>query len=158
MEVNAHAAAQIPAVAYLRRSTNRQERSLDDQRREIETYAGQHGYRISAGTPTAESAATPRSGDSSSSACIRRPPTAATSKSSSWDYSRFGRFDSIEAGRWIYPLRQAGVKLVTVAEGLVDWDCFARSEVPHWKDTATGSRAPSNVCAAGPAFASPSSH
>jgi hypothetical protein len=42
-----------------------------------------------------------------------------------WDYSRIGRFDSIEAGRWIYPLRQAGVKLVTVAEGVVDWECFS---------------------------------
>ena len=42
-----------------------------------------------------------------------------------WDQDRFGRFDSIEAGRWIYPLRQHDVKLVTVAQGEVDWTSFA---------------------------------
>jgi len=42
-----------------------------------------------------------------------------------WDQDRFGRFDSIEAGRWIYPLRQAGVCLVTVNQGKIDWNDFA---------------------------------
>ena len=42
-----------------------------------------------------------------------------------WDQDRFGRFDSIEAGRWIHPLRQAGVCLVTVAQGHIDWNDFA---------------------------------
>ena len=42
-----------------------------------------------------------------------------------WDQDRFGRFDSIEAGRWIYPLRENGVQLVTVAQGEVDWTTFA---------------------------------
>jgi site-specific DNA recombinase len=41
-----------------------------------------------------------------------------------WDLSRFGRFDSIEAGRWIDPLRRAGVKLVTVKDGPADWNSF----------------------------------
>ena len=36
----------VPAVAYLRRSTSRQEKSLTDQRTEIERYALQQGYRI----------------------------------------------------------------------------------------------------------------
>ena len=38
--------ALIPAVAYLRRSTSRQEKSLDDQRTEIKQYAAAHGYHI----------------------------------------------------------------------------------------------------------------
>jgi len=42
-----------------------------------------------------------------------------------WDQDRFGRFDSVEAGFYIHPLRQAGVKLVTVAQGTVDWSSFA---------------------------------
>ncbi len=42
-----------------------------------------------------------------------------------WDQDRFGRFDSIEAGHWIYPLRKAGVCLVTVAQGRIDWRDFA---------------------------------
>ncbi len=34
------------AVAYLRRSTDRQEQSLDDQRRAIEIYAKREGFEI----------------------------------------------------------------------------------------------------------------
>jgi DNA invertase Pin-like site-specific DNA recombinase len=41
-----------------------------------------------------------------------------------WDQDRFGRFDSIEAGHWIHPLRQAGVCLVT-PQGVIDWSDFA---------------------------------
>ena len=41
-----------------------------------------------------------------------------------WDQDRFGRFDPIEAGYWIKPFRDAGVKLVTVGQGIVDWDTF----------------------------------
>ncbi len=41
-----------------------------------------------------------------------------------WDQDRFGRFDSLEAGHWIHPLRNAGVQLVTVADGPVDWSDF----------------------------------
>ena len=39
-------AGQVPAVAYLRRSTSRQEKSLVDQRTEIEQYAAANGYHI----------------------------------------------------------------------------------------------------------------
>ncbi|MCH7686169.1 MAG: recombinase family protein [Planctomycetes bacterium] len=42
-----------------------------------------------------------------------------------WDQDRFGRFDSIEAGHWIHPLRQAGVQLVTVSDGPIDWSDFS---------------------------------
>ena len=38
------------------------------------------------------------------------------------DQDRFGRFDSIEAGEWISPLRRVGVELVTVCQGRIDWD------------------------------------
>ena len=36
----------VLAVGYLRRSTSKQEKSLDDQRSEIERYAAEHGYEI----------------------------------------------------------------------------------------------------------------
>ncbi len=42
-----------------------------------------------------------------------------------WDQDRFGRFDSIEAGEWVSPLRRAGVELTTVCQGRIDWDDFA---------------------------------
>ena len=35
-----------PAAIYLRRSTDRQEKSLDDQRCEIQRYASEHGFGI----------------------------------------------------------------------------------------------------------------
>jgi len=40
------AEAATPAVAYLRRSTDKQEQSIADQRAEIARYAGEHGYRL----------------------------------------------------------------------------------------------------------------
>ena len=42
-----------------------------------------------------------------------------------WDVDRFGRFDSIEAGFWIHPLRSAGITLTTVSQGQIDWNSFA---------------------------------
>jgi DNA invertase Pin-like site-specific DNA recombinase len=42
-----------------------------------------------------------------------------------WDQDRFGRFDSIEAGHWIHPLRNNGVHLATVTQGKIDWNDFA---------------------------------
>jgi DNA invertase Pin-like site-specific DNA recombinase len=39
-----------------------------------------------------------------------------------WDQARFGRFDSIEAGYYINPLRKAGVYLATVMDGVIDWN------------------------------------
>ena len=42
-----------------------------------------------------------------------------------WDQDRFGRVRQRRSGFYIHPLRQAGVKLVTVAQGAVDWTTFA---------------------------------
>jgi site-specific DNA recombinase len=42
-----------------------------------------------------------------------------------WDIDRFGRFDAIEAGYWIWPLRERGIRLVTIAQGEVNWDSFS---------------------------------
>src|SRR5262249_22619810 len=39
-----------------------------------------------------------------------------------WDRKRFGRFDGIEYGFYAHQLRGAGVVLVTVREGLIDWN------------------------------------
>ena len=37
-----------------------------------------------------------------------------------WDQDRLGRFDSMEAGHWIHPLRENGVHLVTVAQSRME--------------------------------------
>jgi DNA invertase Pin-like site-specific DNA recombinase len=42
-----------------------------------------------------------------------------------WDQDRFGRFDPLDAGYWIKPFRDAGVRLETCAQGKIDWESFA---------------------------------
>jgi site-specific DNA recombinase len=122
---NSNGHALIPAVAYVRRSTNRQEKSLDDQRREIEAYAAAHGFRIVrwfeddgiSGDSTEQ-----RRGFQAmhKAACNGRDFDVILC----WDFSRFGRFNAIEAGFWIHSLVKAGVRLVTVAEGAIEWTNF----------------------------------
>jgi hypothetical protein len=41
------------------------------------------------------------------------------------DKDRFGRFDSIDHGYYVKPLRDAGLRLETVAQGKIDWNTFA---------------------------------
>lgn len=116
---------QIPAVAYLRRSTSRQEKSLEDQRSEIERYAAANNYRILRWF---------QDDGISGDATERRDGFLAFHRAACngrdfdvilvWDQDRFGRFDSMEAGFWIHPLRQVGVRLVSVTEGPINWDDF----------------------------------
>jgi site-specific DNA recombinase len=116
---------QIPTVAYLRRSTSKQEKSLDDQRSEIERYAAANGYRIVRwyqDDGISGDATECREGFLSlhKAACNGRDFDVILV----WDQDRFGRFDSMEAGYWIHPLRKAGVRLVSVTEGPINWDDF----------------------------------
>jgi DNA invertase Pin-like site-specific DNA recombinase len=116
-----------PAAGYIRRSTEKQEASLKDQRREIEAYAAQHGYAIVrwfeddgiSGDDTKR-----RTGfqELHQAACDRRRDFEAILV---WDQDRFGRFNSMEAGYWIHPLMEAGIVLVTVNEGPVNWHDFS---------------------------------
>ena len=115
----------VPAVGYLRRSTSRQEKSLDDQRSEIERYAADHNYRIVRwyqDDGISGDATERRDGflEFHRAACNGRDFDVVLV----WDQDRFGRFDSMEAGYWIHPLRKAGVRLVSVTEGPINWDDF----------------------------------
>tara|TARA_R110002073_G_scaffold20209_5_gene72797 strand:- start:2337 stop:3914 length:1578 start_codon:yes stop_codon:yes gene_type:complete len=106
-------------------STDDQEASPDQQRSEIDKYASQNGYKIIrwyedlgiSGDNTAKRIDFQRmigagsSGEFEAILC--------------WDQDRFGRFDMIEAGRWIHPLRQAGVHLATCTDGRIDWSDMA---------------------------------
>jgi DNA protecting protein DprA len=114
------------AVAYYRMSNDRQEHSIADQRAEVVAYAAKHGYRIIreyideaiSGDDTEKRVEFQRMlhdakacGDFEVILC--------------WDQDRFGRFDQLEAGFWIKPLRDAGVRLETVGQGRIDWEDFA---------------------------------
>jgi len=117
--------ATLPAVVYIRMSDDRQAESPDQQRTEIAKLAERYGYHL-----TGEYLDSGISGDDIRRRKDFRRMIADAAKGEFkailvWDISRFGRFDSIEAGEWISPLRRAGVKLVTVAEGVIDWSDFA---------------------------------
>lgn len=115
----------IPAVAYLRMSTDAQSESVPTQRAAVKEYAKAHGYRI-----IREYVDLGISGDETSKRLEFQRMLSDASKRDfevvlCWNQDRFGRFDLLEAGFWIKPLRDAGVSLVTVSQGKIDWNDFA---------------------------------
>ena len=120
-KANSSKAALIPAVAYIRMSGDKQEDSPEQQREEIRKLAERGGYRIVheyfdpaiSGDDTERRTAFLQMRDDAAAGGFRVILC--------WDMSRFGRFDILDAGHWIRPFRQAGVTLVTCAEGAVDW-------------------------------------
>ncbi|MDH3717135.1 MAG: recombinase family protein [Planctomycetota bacterium] len=116
---------QTRAAAYTRMSTNRQEKSPAQQRAEIEQLAEREGYKIVrwysddgvSGDATEKRIEFQR--------MIADATTGEFDVILCWDQDRFGRFDSLEAGHWIHPLRAAGVRLVTVTQGTIDWSDFS---------------------------------
>ncbi len=114
----------VAAVAYYRMSTNRQEASIADQRAAVERFAKANGYHI-----LREYVDEGISGDKTEKRVafqemIRHANGGEFKAILCWDQARFGRFDSVEAGYWIHPLRKAGVCLVTLDDGRVDWSDF----------------------------------
>ena len=108
------------AVAYVRRSTDRQDQSIGDQRRAIETYAEQHGFEVVewyqddaiSGTSVDARRAFKRMGADA------QAPGRAWRHVLVYDVSRFSRGDLDEAGYLRHQFRQAGVEVVYVAENL----------------------------------------
>ena len=112
----------IKAVCYIRMSKDGQEKSPDQQRAELIEFADSNGYEIAhwyddlgiSGDSTEkrkgfqQMVADGAAGEFEAILC--------------WDQDRFGRFDLIEAGKWIHPLREAGVNLATVTGGVTDWN------------------------------------
>jgi len=109
------------AVGYLRRSTDRQEQSIPDQRRAIEAFAQLHSVRLIrfytddaiSGTSTAERpafqqmVAHARTGLDSGERFTRVIV---------YDVKRFGRIDNDEAGYYRHLLRSCGVEVMYASE------------------------------------------
>ena len=119
-------AGPIPVVAYVRMSSDKQEASPEQQRKAIRDGTAKQNRLI-----LREYLDSAISGDKTEKrAEFQRMIQDATSRGDFkevwvWDQDRFGRFDSLEAGYWIWPLRNAGVSLVTIAQGPIDWNDFA---------------------------------
>ncbi len=114
-----------PAVSYLRMSKDSQDTSISAQRVAVAALAKSGGYRI-----IREYVDLGISGDATEKRVEFQQMMADVSRGDfkvvlCWDQDRFGRFDPLEAGFWIKPMRDAGIVLVTVAQGKIDWTDFA---------------------------------
>ena len=112
------------AAAYLRRSTDRQEQSIGDQRTAIERYATEHGFTI-----VREYVDDAISGaDTKARKAFLQMIKEGTHRSAPFQYvlvydvSRFGRTGADEAGFFRHTLTQAGIEVVYVAETLTGTD------------------------------------
>ena len=110
------AKARVPAVAYLRRSTDRQEQSIADQRAEIMRWAGEHGYEVIrefTDDAISGTSADERPGFQRMIAEAQRGDFAAVIV---WNSDRFSRGDVTETEYYRYLLRKAGVVVLSVTE------------------------------------------
>lgn len=117
-------AALKTAALYLRMSRDSQEDSIPSQRKALQELARTANYRI-----VAEYSDSGISGDATEKRTGFQRLMGDCSKGRfsvilCWDQDRFGRFDSLESGFWIKPMRDAGVVLHTIAQGVIDWEKF----------------------------------
>src|SRR5437867_6709575 len=107
------------AVTYLRRSTDRQEQSLDDQRKTIQAFAAEAGIAV-----VREYVDDAVSGSTSEGREAFQRLIADAQKANPdfdailvYDIKRFGRVDGDEAGHYRYLLRKRGIEIIYVSEG-----------------------------------------
>jgi site-specific DNA recombinase len=111
--------ALVPAVAYLRRSSSKQEKSLDEQRKEIEKLARRGGFDVLRWyTET-------KSGDEQNRPVFRAmleevgSPDCDFSAILVYDQGRFSRLDKEAAAPYFLHLQASDITLVSVLEGVV---------------------------------------
>jgi len=104
---------------YLRRSTDRQEQSIGDQRRVIDAWAVGNGFSvldyyvddaISGASADGRAAFQKLIGDAKRSDCTFQFVLV-------YDIKRFGRVDNDEAGYYRFQLRSNGIEIIYVSEG-----------------------------------------
>jgi DNA invertase Pin-like site-specific DNA recombinase len=115
------AKAKIPAVAYIRMNSDRQEASPQQQRNEIESYAQQHGYRINSWYID-EAISGSRSDRKDFQRLIADAKNGTFRVVLCWDQDRFSRFPPLEANHYWYLLDTTGVHIATVAQGRLNFD------------------------------------
>ncbi|MDX1440187.1 MAG: recombinase family protein [Rubricoccaceae bacterium] len=108
-----------PAAIYLRRSTDKQEQSIGDQRKEIERYAAEHGYAIAHEYLDDAISGTSAAGRKQFQQMIAdtQNPRCAFQFVLVYDVKRFSRGGADEAGYYRHLLRQSGVEVIYVSEG-----------------------------------------
>ena len=104
------------AVGYLRRSTDRQEQSIEDQRKAVEKYAIQSGFEI---TEWYVDDAISGAGAERREAFLKMVADASERSFKAvivYDVKRFGRLDNDETGYYRHLLAKAGVEVLYASE------------------------------------------
>jgi RHS repeat-associated protein len=105
-----------PAVAYLRRSTDKQEQSIADQRSEIERYARDRGFRIVREYVDDAISGTSAEQRPGFQKMIADAPAGGFKAVIVWNSDRFSRGDVTETEYYRFLLRKAGVTVLSVTE------------------------------------------
>ncbi len=116
--------ALIPAAAYYRMSSDKQEASIGDQRTAVAEYAAANGYRIVA-EYTDEGVSGWKDSRKGFRQLIADASAGAFAAVLCWDQDHFSRFDVLEANHYWYLLNKAGVHIATVAQGRLDFATLA---------------------------------
>ena len=108
----------IRAVGYVRRSTDRQEQSIQDQKKALEAYAAEHSLRLVKFYVDDAISGTSTLGRRAFQQMIQDAQKTGKSfdKIIVYDVKRFGRIDNDEAGYYRYILRTNGVEVLYVSE------------------------------------------
>ncbi len=111
-------------VLYLRRSTDRQEQSIGDQRKALLDYADRNGHEV-VREYVDDAISGAMTEDRKEFLRMVEDAGAKPRKFSGvlvYDVSRFGRTGQDEAGYWRHTLSKAGVEVLYAAEGLTGTD------------------------------------
>jgi site-specific DNA recombinase len=112
----------IPVAIYLRMSSDKQEASLDDQRREVLAYCKRKGYRIVREYLDEGISGWKGKQRLGFQQLIADAPAKDFLIVVCWDQSRFSRFDPMEANYFWHILRRENVGIETVKEGRLDFE------------------------------------
>jgi DNA invertase Pin-like site-specific DNA recombinase len=106
------------AVGYVRRSTDRQEQSIGDQKKALEAYAAEHGLRLVKFYIDDAISGTSTLGRRAFQEMIQdaQKSTRRFDKIIVYDVKRFGRIDNDEAGYYRHILRKNSVEVIYVTE------------------------------------------
>ncbi|MHC4695469.1 MAG: recombinase family protein [Planctomycetota bacterium] len=106
------------SVGYVRRSTDRQEQSIPDQKKAIKDYAAEHGLRLSKFYVDDAISGTSTLGRRAFQQMIQdaQSPARGFDVIIVYDVKRFGRIDNDEAGYYRHLLRTHGVEVCYVSE------------------------------------------
>ena len=115
----------VAAVAYYRMSSKKQDKSIPAQSDEVDRYAKANGYRLVRWKPYVDEGISGSESDARPG--FKQLIADATTLGDFeailvWDQDRLSRFDPMEANYYWFQLREAGVRVVSVTQGELDWE------------------------------------